>query len=299
PLSRIRGGGVPEAPGLSRPGFVAATFYILNVNFLTGRFSVPDGDATTIAMVSGKGGVGKTVTTANLAIALQEIGETVATVDCDTGAADLALHLGLPVPGEDALQAALADDDAVVDAIRLHDTGLMVLPAAHTMHEEVIDRTELERVLDRLHGTVLIDAPPGLDRNVHTIMDVADEIIIVTNPEIPAVSDAVAVAEAVRMEHDSGGDASAVVTKADELAAEVTETQIESALDVPVIGTVPYDYSLKEAINAQEPVLYHTPHARSAIAYRDLAAWIAGTAYRPPSFSRVKRVIDSVQRRFP
>ncbi|MDY6774136.1 MAG: AAA family ATPase, partial [Candidatus Nanohaloarchaea archaeon] len=132
----------------------------------------------TIAIVSGKGGVGKTATTANLSLALQEMGNRVVAVDCDQDAADLALHLDLETDEDRTLQNVMREDVNVLDSIALHHTGLMVIPSTHTIDAERIKRSKLKGVIERVNGTVIIDAPPGLSEDVKTIVSVADEVLV-------------------------------------------------------------------------------------------------------------------------
>ncbi len=258
------------------------------------RLNGDDAEARTIAVVSGKGGVGKTVTTANLSLALQEMGESVVAIDCDQSASDLALQLGIHPDPDKTLQAALEGEKNVLEAISLHPSGLMVMPSSHAIREEAIQQEQLQQVVDGIDGTVIIDAPPGLGQSVYSILDVADEILVITNPEIPAVSDAVKVSEAIQELKGSREDAHAVVTKSNEVNKEVNLSEVEMALELSTVAEVPYDRMLKRSIFDQTPVIHHTPHARSAIEYRKLAAWMADTEYRPPKSARIKRVMDSV-----
>lgn len=253
-------------------------------------------ESRTIAVVSGKGGVGKTATTANLALALKEMGEKVVAVDCDQAASNLSLHLGMQLQQDRTLQDALEEENNVLDAITLHRTGLMVMPSSHMAQEEEIQQDQLERIIDRIDGTILIDAPPGLSDNVHTILDVADEVLIVTNPEIPAISDAVKVAEVLREKRDSVEDCWSIVTGVGEIHDQVLPHEIEAALEMPLASVIPYDRAVKEAVQAQTPVIHHRPHAKAAVKYRELASWLAGVEYEEPAHFSLKRFLDDVKR---
>jgi len=175
----------------------------------------------------------------------------------------------------------------------------MTIPAAHTIEAETIEESQLRQLLDRIDGTALIDAPPGLSDNVHTILSVVDEILVVTNPEIPAVSDAVKVSEAIKEMHGGRDNCWTVITKADELTAEVSDTEVQEALEMPIIARIPYDRQLKRAIQEQQPVVQYAPEARSAIAYSQLAADMANAEYEPPTLAPAKRALRSLKGKLP
>lgn len=249
-----------------------------------------------IGIVSGKGGVGKTATTSNLALALQELGEKVIAIDCDIAGSNLALHLDLHPNPERSLQSALYGEKNPVEAITLHKTGLMVIPSMHTLKDEKIDYKKFKKILDRLDGVVLIDAPPGLNENLHTIIELSDEIIIVTNPEIPAVADAIKVVEIVKEKKGSAENCWCVLTKVDEIRHELSEGEIEMALEIPIISRIPYDKELKKSIFERVPVIHYNPYSASAIEYKKLAAWLVGKEYEPPKFAPLMRLIRGLRR---
>ncbi|MFB6075516.1 MAG: P-loop NTPase [Candidatus Aenigmatarchaeota archaeon] len=251
----------------------------------------------TIAVVSGKGGVGKTVTAANLSLALQEFGEKVIAMDCDQAASNLALQLDLHPNPDKNLQQALSQERDVLDTISLHKTGLMVMPSSHAIREERIDPDKLKNIIDKVEGNVIIDSPPGLNDNVHTILGLADQILVVTNPEIPAVSDAVKVAEAARIKKGSDENIFTILTKSNEISKEVMESEIEMALELPIISNIPYDRDLKESIFEQTPIVRYSPYSKAAIEYRRLAAWMTNQQYEPPKMAPLKRMLNKVMGR--
>ncbi|MCD6367653.1 MAG: AAA family ATPase [Candidatus Aenigmarchaeota archaeon] len=249
-----------------------------------------------ISVVSGKGGVGKTTTAANLALALQEFGEKVIAIDCDLAGSNLALHLDLHPNPEKSLQSVLEGKRNVLDAIAIHKTGLMVLPSSHVTREDVIDPGKFKRVLSKLDGVVIIDAPPGLTQNLHTIISLSDEIIVVTNPEIPAVADAMKVVEVIKEKKKTTENTWCVVTKSDEIKQQLNDTEIEMALEVPIVSKIPYDKFLKRSIFERVPVVRYNPYAPSSIEYRKLAAWLVDKRYEPPKIATFMRFIQRLRR---
>lgn len=250
-----------------------------------------------ISIVSGKGGVGKTATASNLALALQEFGEKVIAIDCDIAGSNLALHLDLHPNPERSLQSALEGKKNAIEAITLHSTGLMVMPSAYTIKDEIMDPKKFMKILDRLDGIVLIDAPPGLNENLHTIIDLSDEVIVVTNPEIPAVADAIKIVEIVKNKKGNTENCWCVLAKADEVKYELNEGEIEMALEIPIVSKIPYDRDLKRSIFERLPVVRYSPYSSSAIEYRKLAAWLINQNYEPPKFAPIMRFLGKIKGR--
>jgi len=145
-----------------------------------------------ICVISGKGGVGKTTTVTNLGLALMRQKQNVIIVDANVTTPNLSLHLGIPfypVTLHDVLKGANPRD-----AIYEHESGLKIIPASLKTDDLAESRVEhLHRVMLNLLGMadiIIIDAAAGLGKEALSAINVADEIIVVTNPEMPAVTDA-------------------------------------------------------------------------------------------------------------
>ncbi len=151
--------------------------------------------ARVITITSGKGGVGKTTTTANLAVALASLGQKVVCIDADIGLRNLDLILGLEnrivhdivdvVEGRAKLRQAMIRHKAVPD--------LWLVPAAQTRDKTAVSPTQMMEIVKELRGDfhyVLIDSPAGIERGFRNAIAPADEVLIVTNPEVSAVRDA-------------------------------------------------------------------------------------------------------------
>lgn len=151
--------------------------------------------ATVITITSGKGGVGKTTTTANLGVALALAGKRVVTIDADIGLRNLDVVMGL----ENRIVYDLID--VVEERCRLRQamirdkrlSGLYLIPAAQTRDKTAISPEDMVRVCDQLRPDfdyVLVDSPAGIERGFQNAVAPADEITIVTTPEVAAVRDA-------------------------------------------------------------------------------------------------------------
>src|SRR2546423_8152707 len=150
--------------------------------------------AKVLVVTSGKGGVGKTTSTAALGVALAQAGQKVAVVDFDVGLRNLDLVMGAErrvvydlinvVQGVAKLSQALIRDKRV-------DT-LWLLPASQTRDKDALTEDGVARVIDELRGKfdwVLCDSPAGIERGATLAMRFADTAVIVTNPEVSSVRD--------------------------------------------------------------------------------------------------------------
>jgi septum site-determining protein MinD len=220
-------------------------------------------DSRVITITSGKGGVGKTTTTANLGTALAMGGKKVAVVDGDIGLRNLDAVLGLEnrivydlvdvVEGQCRLRQALIKDK--------RQPELYLLPAAQTRDKNAVNSTQMEQLCQQLREEfdfVVIDSPAGIEQGFRNAIVGADDIIIVANPEMASVRDAdriIGLVEAagkpeprlilnrLRPEMVRRGDMMDV--------ADVLEV-----LGIGLIGIIPEDESIIVATNKGEPAVY-------------------------------------------
>ena len=237
----------------------------------------------TIAIASGKGGVGKSNLAANLAVALGELGARVLLLDADIAQANLDLLLGVN-PRYD-LQHVLAGDKSLEEIVVQGPRGVSLVPASSGVPELAeLDDYRLEcliRGLGNLEADVdliLIDAASGTSRPVVTFCLAADEVVIVTTPEMPAFSDAYAMIKllqqrgltrAPRLVVNAAGSAE----EAEEVAHRLSLVARRFLkLEPEMWGHVPFDAAIPRAVRRQEPVVSAFPRSPSAVAYRALAA---------------------------
>lgn len=150
---------------------------------------------TVITITSGKGGVGKTTLTANLGVALALAGKRVVTIDADIGLRNLDVVMGLEnrivydlvdvVEGRCRLRQAMIRDKRLSE--------LYLIPAAQTRDKTAISPGDMIRLCDQLrpnYDYVLVDSPAGIEQGFHNAVAPADEILVITTPEVAAVRDA-------------------------------------------------------------------------------------------------------------
>jgi septum site-determining protein MinD len=241
-----------------------------------------------IAIVSGKGGVGKTTFTANLGYAMTQFGKDVVAVDADLSTSNLGLQLGFyqfPLGLQDALEGNIG----ILNAIYTHPSGLKVVPASISLNYLTKNPTpyRLKSVLSDLSGIILIDSPPGLREDALLVLKACDDILVVTNPEIPAVTDALKV---IKVAREMGKEPLGIVVNRSRDKFELTIPEIEEMCDLNVIGRVPEDKHVKRSMFEKTPIVALRPNSRSAIEFKRVAAALIGEEYHPPGMlSRILR----------
>lgn len=242
-----------------------------------------------ITITSGKGGVGKSTTVANLATAIAREGKKVVAVDFDIGLRNLDMLLGLEnrivydivdvMEGNCKLSQALISDK--------NTNGLSFLPASQTKDKNILDIKKIEKLLDELKTIfdfVLIDSPAGIESGFEHSVYLADRALIVTTPEVSAVRDADRVIGIIDAKSKKAKDGDSVekhiiinrlkpalVEKGEMLSIE----DVLQILSLPLIGVVPDDEKVVSATNKGIPVVL-SDESLSGEAYRRIAKRVLG-----------------------
>lgn len=246
--------------------------------------------ANVVVVTSGKGGVGKTTTTAALGAALAQTGQTVAVVDFDVGLRNLDLVLGAErrvvfdlinvVQGAAKLQQALIRDKRI--------ETLWLLPASQTRDKDALTDEGVARVIDELRQRfdwVLCDSPAGIERGAQLAMRHADQAVIVTNPEVSSVRDSDRIiglldAKTVRAERGERIAKHVLVTRFDPARASKGEmlgiADIVEILSLPLLGIIPESQEVLRASNLGTPVVLSNPASAPARAYTEAARRLEG-----------------------
>jgi len=239
----------------------------------------------TVGFFSGKGGTGKTTCSINTALAIHQFGEKVILLDCDLNNANLALHLGFhdfPVTLHDILE----QDLNILESVHIHSSGLRFIPASLSLRQLGTDVSKLKHSLGDLDYLTILDCPSGVDENILSLIDVCDEIIVVTNPNIPAVTDAIKIIQkAIDMDKNEISVIVNMATKKHELTVE----EIEEACKVPVLGTIPVHSDFKKSLHHTVPILLASPNSSASITFKRIASSMIGKEYRPPRMAWAKR----------
>ncbi len=254
-----------------------------------------------IAIASGKGGVGKTTVSANLGIALSILGEDVLVMDMDINMANLELILGLegkPI----TLQEVLSGKEDIYDAIYEGPGGVKIVPAGLSLPNlKYIKRDRLEEVFENLIGTVeilLLDSPAGLERDALAAMSLADEMILITTPEVPSISDTL---KTKLIADKMGIDVLGVVVNRNKSYNEfLTTEEIEAILEVPIIGVIPENPKLISFFASGQAIMMEEPESKTSNSYNQLASYLLGKPFHIDNNKGfVSRFIDNLLGNFP
>lgn len=235
-----------------------------------------------IVVTSGKGGVGKTTTSANLGTALALLGKRVCMVDTDIGLRNLDVVMGL----ENRIIYDLID--VVENRCRLGQAlvkdkrfeHLSFLPAAQTQDKEAITAEGIKKIIHELkeeYEYVIIDCPAGIEQGFKNAVAGADSAIVVTTPELSAVRDADRVIGLLE-----GTNISSPKLIINRIRPNMLKSgdmldidDICSILAIDLLGIVPDDEQVIKAANQGEPTVMN-PSSRAAQAYRNAARRILG-----------------------
>lgn len=254
-----------------------------------------------IVITSGKGGVGKTTTTANLGVGLAMRGKKVALVDTDTGLRNLDLLLGLErrivYTLVDVVQKRVGYGKALVRH-RKYD-NLCLLPTSQVADKTAIGPEQMQELIQVMRNEfdyILIDCPAGIEQGFQTAIIGADWGLVVTMPEIAAVRDADKIIGRLQSEEK---EIRLVVNRIrPQLVKEGTMldmSQIDEILSVPCIGQVPDDMKVVDSANRGIPVV-EWEDSVAGQAYRDIVARVCGedVPFRPLEtegfFDRLKHI---------
>ncbi|AEH47025.1 septum site-determining protein MinD [Parageobacillus thermoglucosidasius] len=237
-----------------------------------------------IVITSGKGGVGKTTTTANIGTALAILGKRVCLVDTDIGLRNLDVVMGLEnriiydlvdvVEGRCTVQKALVKD-------KRFDDHLYLLPAAQTSDKSAVSPEQMKQLVDELkqdYDYVLIDCPAGIEQGYRNAVAGADEAIVVTTPEVSAVRDADRIIGLLENEEHIKPPRliinrirSHMVKNGDMLDVD----EIVMHLSIDLLGVIADDENVIKSSNKGEPIVLD-PSSKASIAYRNIARRILG-----------------------
>ncbi|OQY32842.1 MAG: septum site-determining protein MinD [Anaerolineaceae bacterium 4572_5.1] len=217
--------------------------------------------ATVITITSGKGGVGKTTATANIGAALANNGQKVVCIDADIGLRNLDVVLGLEnrivydlvdiVEGRCRLRQAMIRDK--------HTPELYLIPSAQTRDKTAVSPSDMIRLCDELRPDmdwIIIDSPAGIERGFRNAIAPADEIIVVTNPEISAVRDADRIIGLIEAEEKGPGQL--IINRLNPKMVQqknmISAEDVVDLLAVRLLGVVPEDKQIIISTNNGVPV---------------------------------------------
>lgn len=245
-----------------------------------------------LVVTSGKGGVGKTTSSAALGAALAQAGQSVVLVDFDVGLRNLDLVMGAErrvifdlvnvIQGDAKLPQALIRDKRV--------ETLWLLPASQTRDKDALTEAGVERVIGELRERfdwIICDSPAGIEKGATLAMRYADAAVVVANPEVSSVRDADRIiglldSKSRKAEDGERLEKHLLLTRYDAARAARGEMmKVEDVLEIlaiPLLGIVQESPDVLTASNVGAPVTLHNPASAVARAYADAARRLMGEA---------------------
>jgi len=243
-----------------------------------------------IGIVSGKGGTGKTVVATNLALALHNMGKKVILLDADATASNLGLRLGL-YDFSFKLQDVIERKAKLEEAVFTHESGLKILPSSISFDDVKVNTRGIKKIVKRLRDIIIVDSPPGLCPDALDILDMCDEIVVVTNPELPTLANAL---KLIKIAKEKRKEILGLVVNRISGGEEVTIPEIEIMCETPVIAKIPEDNAVKKSLSNGEPLLTYDPLSSASIEMKKLAARVVGVPYEPPKYLLFKRFLNKL-----
>ncbi len=262
-----------------------------------------------LVITSGKGGVGKTTTTANLGTGLALLGKRVCLIDADIGLRNLDVVMGLEnrivydlvdvVEGNCKLRNALIKDKRC--------ENLFLLPAAQTREKDAVSPEQMKELCDSLKEDfdyVIVDSPAGIEHGFRNAIAGADEAIIVTTPEVSAVRDADRIIGMLEA-HDLSTPKLIINRIRPDMVRRGDMMDIDDMIEIlaiKLLGVVPDDQDVIVATNRGEPVVFDR-RTRSGEAYHNIVRRIEGEEVpllqldQEGFVERLKRLLNLDQKR--
>lgn len=242
-----------------------------------------------MVITSGKGGVGKTTSAVNLGAAMNHFGSQVLIVDANLTTPNVGLHLGSPIVPI-SLNHVLTGKAEIEEAVYEHDSGTKIMPSSLSIKELKKIKTEklkdLAKDVKQIADYIIVDSAAGLGEEALSALKMADEVIIITNPEMPAITDALKTIKITEeMKKPIRG---VIITRVRKNKSEMNSSIVKEMLEVPILGMVPEDELVQESINLKDAIVHTHPKSKAARAYKEIAAKLLGIKYdskkEAPSF---------------
>jgi septum site-determining protein MinD len=225
-----------------------------------------------IALISGKGGTGKTTTAINLAHALTKLKKKVIVLDANFATPNLASHLGVTSPSA-TLNDFLKRDKSLQETIHLHHSGLNFIPASISYQDfKKAQPDKISKIfdhLDNLADFVLVDCPAGLGYELVQILKNTDESIVIVNPYLSSLIDSL---KSIELAQENNNSLPGFILNMSRKGKnELKPDEIEKTLNIPLIADISFDKKIRKSLYKQSPSHHLYPRAKSSKQYLKLA----------------------------
>ncbi len=244
-----------------------------------------------IVITSGKGGVGKTTTAINLGAAMNYFGENVLIVDGNLSTPNVGIHLNSP-EAPITLNHVLSKKADPMEAVYEHSSGIKIMPSSLSVKE--LRKIRPQKIKDfkkdfkKISDVIIVDSAAGLGEEAISAIEMADELIIVTNPELPAITDAL---KTVKLAESLNKPVlGVIISRVQKDNIEMHPETVKEMLEAQILGMIPEDVSIKKSLNLKDAVVHVYPKSKASRAYKEIAAKLLDVDYDSnidkPSFWR-------------
>ena len=242
-----------------------------------------------IAVISGKGGVGKTTTTANIGLGIAQNDKKCVVVDFDIGQRNLDMLLGLENRVVYDMVHVMDENIGIKQALikSKMSSNLSFLAASQTKDKSVLDSEKIAKLIDELKAEfdfVILDAPAGIESGYEHTIEFADKALVVVNPEVSSIRDsdrAIGILDSKSQKVKEGQevDKFLIINRIDAKMVQSGEMlnsdDILEILSIPLIGKIPEDKGIIDASNQGKPIILDK-NTKAGQAYKRIASRICG-----------------------
>jgi len=243
-----------------------------------------------VSILSGKGGVGKTTVASNIATSLsKDFDRRVIVLDTNVSGSHIRMHFGMLNGIKKTLPDVIKGNAEADDATYNHEsTGVDIIPSSLGLNRN-LNMNKIKKIAGDLavsdYDFVIIDSSAGFGDGVMSTINSADIVLVVTNPSLPDVSDALKIVELAKKRSKK---IFVVLNRIKGRNYEMSREKVEDMLDTEVLMTISEDEKIPESISRGVPVVAYKKMSRPSIEFRRLAAFLANEVYEPSAMDKLK-----------
>ncbi len=246
-----------------------------------------------IGIVSGKGGVGKTVVASNLGVALQKFYKKTAVIDFNLTTSHLSLYFGIhshPI----TLNHVLRNEAKLEEAIYNHHSGLKIVPGSLKLRDIIdVDVNNLRNTLKQTFSSfdvVFLDSAPGLGKEALMALQASDEVLYVANPSIPSLVDIAKCNQVINRLENKPVPIGVIVNRIRNRGYEIKNEEIRQFTELPIIGVIPEDENILAGFDRRGLITLSKKGSSSKKEFFKIAAKLVGMKYEYSFWDRVKKI---------